>query len=392
MGRSVETPERFHALDAVRAAAMLLGILFHAMCSFAETPVGWAARDRSTSLAVDVLLWGLHAFRMPVFFLMSGFFARLLHERLGPAGFVRHRAKRLLVPFLVALPFVMASLWALWTWGFERQAARPAPPRSLYPGLPPGVGPRTMLTGPGHLWFLYYLLLIQAAAAIVARLGRLGERTDRVVRGLAGSPLLPFVMALPTGATLALMKGFEAETPVSFVPQPAVLAFYAVFFAAGWLLHRQPGLVPRLARHLWLPPIIAALLFPVLGSQLEELVRAGRFASSARRLGSVYLLGTFTWSLVLFFIALFVRWLREPRAWVRWLADASYGAYLIHLPVVILLQILVMDLAWPGPLKYGVVAGGTLAVCLGSYRAFVRYTFLGTALNGKRERPATCPP
>ena len=392
MTRSGETPERFNELDAVRAAAMLLGILFHAMCSFAETPVGWAARDRSTSLAVDALLWGLHSFRMPVFFLISGFFARLLHERLGPAGFLRHRAKRLLAPFLVALPFVMASLWALWTWGFERQAGRPAPTPSLYPGLPPSVGPRTMLTGPGHLWFLYYLLLLQAAAVIVARLGRLGARTDRIVRGLAGSPLLPFVMALPTGATLAFMSGFEAETPVSFVPQPRILAFYAVFFASGWLLHRQPGLVPRLARHLWLPPVLAALLFPVLGRQLEELVRTGGFASAGRRLGSVYLLGLFSWSLVLFFAALFVRWLREPRGWVRWLADSSYWSYLLHLPVVILLQIAVMDLGWPGPLKVVVVAGGTLAVCLGSYRAFVRYTFLGTSLNGKRERAAASPP
>lgn len=383
--------ERFHELDAVRAAAMLLGILFHALCSFAATPVGWAARDRSTSVAVDILLWGLHSFRMPVFFLMSGFFARLLHERLGPGGFVRHRAKRLLAPFLVALPLVMVSLWALWTWGFERQAGRPAS-ASLYPGLVRGVEPGLMLRSPGHLWFLYYLLLIQAAAVIVARLGRLGALTDLIARRLAGSPLLPFVMAVPTGVTLAFMGGLEAETPLSFVPQPRILAFYGVFFASGWLLHRQPDLIPRLARHVWLPPLFAALLFPTLLIRLEELTRTGSHGGAAARLGWAYLLGVFTWSLALFFIALFVRGLRAPRAWVRWLADASYWAYLLHLPVVVALQVLVMDLAWPGPLKYGVVAGGAMAVCLGSYRAFVRYTGLGTALNGRRERPATCLP
>ena len=118
---------------------------------------------------------------------------------------------------------------------------------------------------------------------------------------------------------------------------------------------------------------------------------AGRFVSTGERLESAYLLGVFSVSLVFLFVAVFVRWLHEPRAWVRWLADASYWSYLLHLPVVILLQILVMDLRWPGPLKYAIVTGVTLAACLGSYRAFVRYTFLGTALNGKRGRPASSP-
>lgn len=384
-----KTQDRFHELDAVRAAAMLLGIFFHALGSFMESPVRWAARDRSTSFAVDAAAWALHSFRMPVFFLMSGFFARLLYERVGPAGFLRHRAKRILAPFLIALPPVMLSLYGLWTWGFARQAGHSAPAASLYPGLLPDVGPHTMLRGPGHLWFLYYLLMILAGAMVVVRLGRLQGGSDRVVRLLAGSPLLPFVMALPTGATLLFMRGLEAETPISFVPQPRILAFYSVFFACGWLLHRQPDLVPRLARHRWLPPVVAAALLPVLGRFIEELIRTGRFASTRDRLESAYLLGLFSWSLVLFFVALFVRWLREPRPCVRWLADASYWSYLVHLPVVILLQIGVMDLGWPGPVKYALVAGGTLAFCLGTYRAFVRYTFLGTVLNGKRERSAT---
>ena len=103
---------RFHGLDACRAAAMMLGLFFHGAVSFVSTPIGWAIRDRSAHFGVDVFIWVCHTFRMPVFFLLAGFFSRLLVEKLGPAAFVRHRAKRLLVPFVVTVIPLMPALSA----------------------------------------------------------------------------------------------------------------------------------------------------------------------------------------------------------------------------------------------------------------------------------------
>src|SRR5262245_17036181 len=59
---------RYSGLDACRAAAMMLGIFFHGAISFlsASPPFGWAIRDRSTSVVVDVLIVVCHTFRMPV--------------------------------------------------------------------------------------------------------------------------------------------------------------------------------------------------------------------------------------------------------------------------------------------------------------------------------------
>jgi fucose 4-O-acetylase-like acetyltransferase len=64
---------------------------------------------------------------MPVFFLLAGFFGRLLYEKLGPGPFVRHRAKRLLVPFVVTLVPLMPSFFLLWKWGGFEAAAGPMP-------------------------------------------------------------------------------------------------------------------------------------------------------------------------------------------------------------------------------------------------------------------------
>jgi peptidoglycan/LPS O-acetylase OafA/YrhL len=369
---------RFHGLDSCRAAAMMLGLFFHGAISFldASPPFGWAIRDRSTSIVVDIFVFVCHTFRMPVFFLLGGFFGRLLHEKLGTAAFLRHRARRLLLPFVVILVPLMASLFLLWKWGESRQ------PRAV---------PMTWETAPlspGHLWFLYYLMMVLAALTIVSRIGRNVplSRLDRWIRGLVRCRVAIFALAIPTAATLYPMEFLSADTPITFVPQPRILAYYFVFAGFGWLLHRQSGLVEELGRWLWIPLIVALAVFVPFGLALEKVVQKVPFSSLLERWGALYLGALFGWALVVLFLGAFVRWGSRPRTWISVLSDSSYWCYLVHLPIVVALQIVVADLAWPGLLKYAIVMTGTVAACLGSYHAFVRYTFIGAALNGPRQR------
>src|ERR1700752_382530 len=94
--------DRLHALDAVRAFALLLGVVFHAGFSFLPglIPGLWAMTDNSPSTAIGVLLFAAHIFRMSLFFFVAGFFARMLFDRGGARGFWRNRLKRILVPLV----------------------------------------------------------------------------------------------------------------------------------------------------------------------------------------------------------------------------------------------------------------------------------------------------
>src|SRR5688572_9662269 len=66
---SATSLERYHALDGVRAGAMLLGISIHAVVSFMiNVPVDWPVRDARRNIGFDVLAGWLHSFRMPLFF------------------------------------------------------------------------------------------------------------------------------------------------------------------------------------------------------------------------------------------------------------------------------------------------------------------------------------
>lgn len=393
-----EGEERYHALDAVRSAAMMLGIFFHGILSFTAFPFGWAVQDRSYHVGVDVFVWLCHTFRMPVFFLMSGFFARLLLTRRGVAGFAAHRAKRILVPFVVAVIPIMASLLYLLRWGAAHTAVRPESPWNRYPPLEVPSGDASPPPSPCHLWFLYYLLFMFVGVIALVGIGRRFplEAMWRRVDGLVGQSMrswaLPFALAIPTAAALAFMRGLDAETPITFVPVPRILAYYAIFFAFGWLIHRQADLVSEFGRGLVGRGVLAALALPVPLLFLDRLARTGALEPLWHRGLAVYALALLSWLLVFVFVGLFVRYLSRPRPWVRYLADASYWCYIVHLPVVIVFQILVAEPTWPGPIKYALVMAATLAVCLGTYHAFVRTTVLGSVLHGRRIRPGSSVP
>lgn len=68
---------------------------------------------------------------------------------------------------------------------------------------------------------------------------------------------------------------------------------------------------------------------------------------------------------------------------VRYLSDASYWCYLIHLPVVVFFQILVAPYGWHWAGKLALILLPGFAVLLLSYHYLVRRTWLGKFLNGR---------
>ena len=108
----MNTQERLHALDAVRAFALLLGIVFHAGFSFIPgmIPGIWAIVDTSPSTAISAVLFTSHIFRMSLFFFIAGFFARMMFHRKGPRGFWSDRARRILAPLVVGWMVLFPSI------------------------------------------------------------------------------------------------------------------------------------------------------------------------------------------------------------------------------------------------------------------------------------------
>ena len=75
----------------------------------------------------------------------------------------------------------------------------------------------------------------------------------------------------------------------------------------------------------------------------------------------------------------------------RYLADASYWIYIVHLPLVMAAQVLVQDWSAPWWAKLALVVAGVSGLSLASYELLIRHTVMGRWLNGRRvpwRRPA----
>ena len=87
---------------------MLLGIVLHAGLSF--TPFPWPVQDTRQSGVYGLLFAAIHGFRMPVFFVLSGFFTAMLWRRRGLKSLLSHRFRRLFLPFLLGLVTIVPAV------------------------------------------------------------------------------------------------------------------------------------------------------------------------------------------------------------------------------------------------------------------------------------------
>lgn len=388
----MHTPsERLHGLDAVRGFALLLGLALHGTMSWLPgANYFWIVADGDPSTILGVGFYTIHLFRMTLFFLLAGFFARFAVERLGVKVFAKDRFKRIVLPLLTFWPIVMTGIVLALVWG-AMLANGGEMPKETPPGptFMPDDFPLT------HLWFLYVLTLFYVVAValrgLVTRLDRNGRflmLVDRATR-IGFGPLAPLLLGLPVAVALSFHAGwipwFGIPTPdQSLYPNPAALTGYGVAFGAGWLLQRRRELLDGLQRR-WPMSLGLALACTVGGLALLGMLP--NFTPSSGSANDVlYALGfgiaSWSWSLALLGLAL--RFLSGFSATRRYLADASYWMYLMHVPLVMALQVAFSQLDWPWFVEYPLLLAGTVGLLLLSYELLVRHTYVGVMLNGKK--------
>ncbi|MFM7205634.1 MAG: acyltransferase family protein [Planctomycetaceae bacterium] len=118
------TSARRDDLDALRGFAMVLGIMLHA--SLAYFPFPWSVQDSRQSKVFGLVYAVIHGFRMPLFFLLSGFFTMLVLERRGLRALLAQRALRIFVPLVVASLTILPLTGATVTLAVRRTAAAAA--------------------------------------------------------------------------------------------------------------------------------------------------------------------------------------------------------------------------------------------------------------------------
>ncbi|HUQ12539.1 MAG TPA: acyltransferase family protein [Steroidobacteraceae bacterium] len=397
------TEQRLHALDAVRGFALLLGVAFHAALSFMPgwPPGIWAMVDNSPSPFLSDAAFVAHLFRMTLFFFIAGFFARLMHQKLGTGGFWKNRLVRIGLPLIMGWVVLYPIIGAVWTMGITKVFNGNLPPM---PEMPKTFGSFPVT----HLWFLYQLLQLYVITltvrSLVARVDRAQKFRCTVEAMLSSAlriPLVVFLLAIPVAlALMSLPMWFYwagIPTPdMTLVPQIAPVVGYGVAFGFGWLVHRSSSALASIAKYWVLNLVVGAaaaawLLLSLRASPMAppgfpanpfELMASGILTKS----GFALMFGVASWGLALGLTGAALRFLSNYSPARRYVADASYWIYLAHLPVVAALQVWVghWPLSWA--VKFPLILVASFAVLFASYHWLVRPTVIGQLLNGRRHR------
>jgi glucan biosynthesis protein C len=371
---------RYHALDALRAAMMFLGIYLHAAVAY--SPIGgWRPKPAELTTTFDYSIVWIHVFRMPVFYVMAGFFAALLLQRYGLRRAARNRFLRIVVPFVVG----WAIIYPLMVFLVRLVAEGPAPALDF------------ILSGrflahphPMHLWFLEYLIVLYLLALLAVAgvhfvvppdvQGWLTRWFRRIVQSIAAP--LPF--ALLSFLALLPMKYAGLDDPPSFVPATHIVVAYAIPFAFGWLLFANADLLDSLRRRAWLHSAIGGIAsiayLVLLYSGASHGFYTARFANALAM-----------WCLIFGVTGLFLRYLAGHSALRRYLCDSSYFLYIAHLPVIVAFQVVLKDVPLSPLMKMPLVLVATIAALLVVYRYAVRPTVVGEVLNGRKYPAALTP-
>jgi peptidoglycan/LPS O-acetylase OafA/YrhL len=97
--------QRRNDLDALRGFAIVLGIVLHASLAFYQAP--WPVHDTRPSGLLGLVYLAIHGFRMPLFFLLSGYFTMLVYQRRGLGSLLRQRLARIVVPLVLAMATIV---------------------------------------------------------------------------------------------------------------------------------------------------------------------------------------------------------------------------------------------------------------------------------------------
>lgn len=339
---------------------MLVVVVWHVTLVW---PSAIPLRPSTTS----VIQWPLtlSQWSLPVFFIMAGYFGAMLHARWGTARFARDRLLRIGVPLLVALGTIVPATWLL-----------------LNSYLSANVD--LVRAGPLHVWFLYYVLIFFALVPLVPMLPL--EWTRQRLVALLRSAFAAPVLAACTMALLFVASQLSSASIVWVVPQPALVVFYGSFFAFGAVVQGSANGIDLVGRRLGpnAAVTLAALVPTVLLREGPILAAPQTLVASAQSYVWMAAFCLFAWSATFTVFGLGRRFLSVERPALRYIADASYWVYLVHLPLVVALILLVKPLGWPFWAAWLLVLALLFSILLGLYELVVRHSVVGRVLNGRR--------
>ena len=366
-------------IDALRVGALALLILYHLLLVYSGMDA-WRVTSDQQGYWADYIITLLRPWRLALVFFAGGVAVRFMLEKKPFGSFMADRASKLLTAFVFAVivlvppqRYVRLDEMGQVTPSYFDYLLRQAPYVETSLGFP--------LPEFSHAWFLPYLFVYSAVAALLWRfLPRVFGAMQRAVES-APALLLVAGMALWFLMFTAVIEPVRAPTNM-LVDDPVGHLRWGVVFMLGVLLGRSAVFWDKLDAEKWRIWAVMMLLTPLnvglLWLHLHDVMQDPTMWRAVRGFyGGVSLFG----------LLAFAHWaVRKPSPALRYASDAILPVYLLHQTCLVMAADLVVKLDWPAPVEFTVLLVATMLVPITIYQLFVRHWMPVRMLFGLRPK------
>lgn len=351
---------RHYGLDWLRIAAFALLIAYHVGMVFAPWP--WVVKAPTTWPALIVPMALVSPWRLAVLFAVSGYAARTLFDKSGdPAGFLRARSLRLLVPvgfaMLVLIPpeiwvrariagygHDLATFWLRDYWRTD----------SPWGGFPQWE----------HLWFVVYLWGYTAALSGLVGLAGTARIDAFAARWLTRRRIVWLPIVAIVAAKWAMMFVVPERTGL-FVDWTAHVSYFPLVLL-GFALAGEARLWPAVLG-CWRTAAPVAAVGGAIVLWFELTYQGGAEPDHVPMMIDRAARIAMGWSMVLLVLNVAERWWNRDHRLRATLAEAVFPLYLVHQGAIVLIAWFTLGWGWPAWAEAGLLIAGTLAVAAGFY-------------------------
>ena len=309
---------------------MLLGVILHASASFVVYPIEalWPYKFEITHQYFDATLTIIHLFRIPVFYIIAGYFMALLLHKYGLKEVIRKRIKRIVIPFLLGMLFLAPVV----TFGFyvlitDVQNITNATIRdylSIY------------YLNTVHFWFLYYLIFFYGVHLV-------GWQWRRpILQGLKikNSSFYWSVFLFQT-LLLIILGNDSIHGDYSMVPPLGSVLYFMSYYVMGIWIYGHFEYFLRLTQFSVKTTLLAIFFTTVylIFRDKEALLGAAYYWQVLESFLTIFAAA----SLVLTVFGVFTHLFAQPQKWIDLVAKSSYTIYMVHLPILVWLIYFLKD-------------------------------------------------
>jgi len=358
---------RLHNLDFLRSFAMMMGLAIHAHLLFILPDVATDFEienvpqpDEWILLIIDFI----SNWRMPVFFMLSGFFSILVLDKKGTVYFIKDRIIRI---FLTCILF------------------------AFFYDILDG----TLDFTTAHLWFLYELMIFILCFSLIYKIQLFQKLISRKI-----SPKIFFIIVLWLIVTVPLAHVLNNSLYAPALTPPLTyfdlklgnLVYYFSYFVLGVILYYNQTIFNKLAES----KILILLSFMCIFAYILKLYSSFLTFGSVEDFRSItemqfdptlvivdaFLKGinSIFWSL--FLIGLASKLIKSDSATLRWFVELSYPIYVIHIIPLIIVSTIFFNAGFSQATIFFLTIIIGFIICVILYYIFIKFTPLNWLLNG----------